>query len=47
MNLFLVNQQILHIRKRVLIYSRKLIEIKPGSRIKVSRLNEVIRDEIK
>ncbi|MCH4497886.1 DUF5906 domain-containing protein [Staphylococcus haemolyticus] len=26
---------------------RKLIEIKPGSRIKVSRLNEVIRDEIK
>lgn len=25
----------------------KLIEIKPGSRIKVSRLNEVIRDEIK
>ncbi|MCG7337676.1 DUF5906 domain-containing protein [Staphylococcus sp. ACRSN] len=26
---------------------RKLIAIKPGSRIKVSRLNEVIRDEIK
>lgn len=26
---------------------RKLIEIKPGSRIKVSKLNEVIRDEIK
>ena len=39
--------QILHQRNRVLIYSRNLIEIKPGTRIKVSRLNEVIRDEIK
>ncbi len=43
--LFLVNQQILHIRKHINL--SKTIEIKPGSRIKVSRLNEVIRDEIK
>ena len=37
----------MQIRKHVLILLRKLIEIKSGSRIKVSELNKVINEEIK
>ena len=40
------NQQVLQIRKCINLL-RKLIEIKPGSRIKVSELNKVINEEIK